>query len=403
MKTKINSYLQLLLGLLGLVILWLGYLLLKPQHKAKPAFELHKGQQTMLIDSLGNRSLVRYVPVEKIMLQNSSLKIGSHQLQFKKDTIGQTTYFVPSRPYVWKNYFSSFLGTGSHTTDTLLIWKETQQKWGLVLNNELNILSKNPDWKKLNAEQQLVHALVTKLSSSPQTTILIQDKSLSVYALLQEQSVKKMSALQIPAAFEADSPTERWLLYLLLGIGAVALLAAMVLTMQQPKSQPVAQAEVTSDDDVYTNMASNETLTNPKVEPVNLPIEQYLDNFYDRYGDFYKYLNEVGAELSITEKQKVMQDLVEMALHIHSLARNYHHTKNLKKLNSDLNNQLILENKNVKDLNDSSYQLFSDDPEKIKKAQRLLVRLLREMGLNQLEGVLLTDVYVSPENFKAKQ
>ena len=411
MQTNIKKYLFFSWVGLLIVLLGMGYGLWRlnqPPPSATEALRLSKGQQLLLVDSLGRYSWAGYESIERIRVEQFQVVIGSHRLSFRQDSIGQKSYYVPTKAFVWKNYFSGFLGANGPVTDTVQIWKVTQQKWAKPFEAELKLLDSEPTWKRLTAEQQLVHVLVSQLLKNPRRIIAIQAGQLVVYPTSAVPKVTKGSDFRM-TDLNNSALSLPWWLFALLGagfvIGATGIWFTSKLSTIDLSDEP--------NEAVQENTSSSHQLSETEkldiASPVavadkqdNALIERYLILFYERYGDLYASLQDMSVEFKEVDKQRIMQSLIEMALHVHSLARQYHHTQNLEKIQGDLNVSLILGKQKVKDLPSTFYQLYDEDPEKTKKAYRMLVRIMREMGLQQLEGVMLNNVYVSYNNLLAK-
>lgn len=376
---------------------------------ATEGLRLSKGQQLLLVDSLGRYSWAGYESIERIRVEQFQVVIGSHRLSFRKDSIGQRPYYVPTKALVWKNYFSGFLGANGQVTDTVQIWKETQQKWAKPFEAELKLLANEPTWKRLTTEQQLVHVLVSQLLKNPRRITAIQAGQLVVYPTSTEPKVTKGSDFRITDT-NNTAISLPWWLFALLGGGFVIGTVGMWFTSKLSTIDLSKESNENVQDDTSTNPPSFKAETVEVASPDaveikqgNTLIEQYLIRFYERYGDLYAYLQNMSVEFKEEDRQQIIQSLIEMALHIHALTREYHHTQNLEKIQGDLNVSLILNNQRVKDLSEASYHLYDENPEETRKAFRMLVRIMREMGLQQLEGVLLNNVYVSSDNFLPKE
>lgn len=411
MQTNTKKYLLFSWAGLLLVLLCMGYGLWRlnqPPPSATEALRLSKGQQLLLVDSLGRYSWAGYESIERIRVEQFQVVIGSHRLSFRQDSIGQKPYYVPTKALVWKNYFSGFLGASGQVTDTVQIWKETQQKWAKPFEAELKLLASEPTWKRLTAEQQLVHVLVSQLLKNPRRIIAIQAGQLMVYPNSLESKVTKWSDFRMTDTNNTATSLPWWL-FALLGAGFVIGATGMWFTSKLSTIDLSNESNETAQKHTSTGHPFSEITTSDIASPVavadkqdNALIKRYLIQFYERYGDLYVSLQDMSVEFKEEDRQRIMQSLIEMALHVHALARQYHHTQNLEKIQGDLNVLLILGNQKVKDLPSTFYQLYDEDPEKTKKAYRMLVRIMREMGLQELEGVLLNNVYVPSNNLLAK-
>lgn len=411
MQTNFKKYLLFSWAGLLIVLLGMGYGFWRLSQQLPVATEglrLSKGQQLLLVDSLGRYSWAGYESIERIRVEQFQVVIGSHRLSFRQDSIGQKPYYVPTKALVWKNYFSGFLGGNSQVTDTVQIWKETQQKWAKPFEAELKLVASEPTWKRLTAEQQLVHILVSQLLKNPRRIIAIQTGQLVVYPNSVESKVTQWSDFRMTDTNNSATSLPWWL-FALLGAGFVIGATGIWFTSKLSTIDLPDESNENVQDNTSTNSPSFKTEKLDIASPVavadkqdNALIERYLILFYERYGDLYASLQDMSVEFKEGDKQRILQSLIEMALHVHSLARQYHHTQNLEKIQGDLNVLLILDNQKVKDLPSTFYQLYDEDPEKTKKAYRMLVRIMREMGLQQLDGVLINNVYVSQENFLEK-
>ena len=411
MQTNFKKYLLFSWAGLLLVLLGMGYGLWCLSHQppvATDTLRLSKGQQLLLVDSLGRYSWAGYESIERIRVEQFQVVIGSHRLSFRQDSIGQKPYYVPTKAFVWKNYFLGFLGANGQLTDTVQIWKETQQKWAKPFEAELKLLANEPTWKRLTAEQQLVHVLVSQLLKNPRRVIAIQAGQLTVYPNSAELKVTPYSDFRM-MDLNNSATSLPWWFFALLGAGFVIGTTGIWLTSKLSTIDSSNESNETAQENASTGRLPSEIDASEIGSPVavadkqdNALIEQYLIQFYGRYGNLYASLQDISVEFKKEDRQRIVQSLVEMALHIHALARQYHHTQNLEKIQDDLNVLLILGNQKVKDLPTTAYQLYDENPEKTKKAYRMLVRMMREMGLQQLEGVLISNIYVSPENLLAK-
>lgn len=234
----------------------------------------------------------------------------------------------------------------------------------------------------------------------------------NLYNLAGARSVplKRSDALVLQAT--TPQPDHRKLRLVLLGLGLLTVLAGLWLTYKYQRTSLVTDLT----DDFPTPAAADSPSTESSSELATespdsaadgreIPdhqaqehplLDQYLRQFYERYGDLYQYLHEIPIEPDERQKQTIRRRLVEMALHAHSLARAYKHDPSLSRITDEPNLQLIWYDKQVGDLPPDRYKPFEQGAYAFSKKHQFLQEILQEMNLGHLNGALMQTIYLPP-------
>jgi len=125
----------------------------------------------------------------------------------------------------------------------------------------------------------------------------------------------------------------------------------------------------------------------------------YIKNLYKGYGQMLKKLDRLDP-LHLSEKDKVdfYTELFHLGLHSCDYLR-YRSLPSIEIHEERLNVNLIRKNQKVRDLDAKSYKAFSFAPD-ISQASKVIRKLATELGIKELDGVLVNGVYLSPDVLK---
>lgn len=368
-------------------------------------------------DSTGAEELLTYQPVHRLQRKSSGLLVGDLVLPVAPDTVGKSSYWLPISVADWRRSFVNWLGGSG--TDSAQRWQQARNQWQAFVKVQLDSLAANPDWQKLSPEQQLAQALLVKLDRNSGTTFLI-DGSLQRVANVESISVNSTSALSVlhqPIALSVGTGCD----WVFASLGLLTTLAglALVFWKNRPPIEPDSpQLPILEENEELPTDVVDESTAEPEAERTqpdeltsiipaeiaereHLVIDQYLTNFYARYGDFYKVIQDIPIEPDEQDKRQIKRRLVEMGLHAHSLARAYKHNPALDRPADEPNLLLILENKQVGDLPAQAYKTFESGPYKSANNFQFLQQVLLSLDLGELEGALMQTIYLAPRYLKS--
>lgn len=365
-----------------------------------PAIQLQNLSGT-IIQQKQTEQLLSLTPIKAISVNKNNLIIGDDSLLFKTDTIQSSIVYLPVKPEVWKNYWSALLGESTQT-DSSKRWSIALMKLRIALFAEWEILSRQNSWAKLSDEQKLTYTIVGTIQNNPNLSFFIEGKNLRKSGKHNSNIVDDNGLVVINEYQKSES--SRPLIYWLLS-GALLLtgIAGILFTKKIPTTTTLIQEkkhdqrpEITTAELNTPEVKEHHTATGDDQDL----FKKYIENFYKRYGDFYTNI-ELLTEYPTDEltKQKIKQRLVEMGLHAHSFARAYLFNY-LDRPQKEPNTILIYEQKEVKDLDAKLYKILSLDGQETNKRYRYLAKIIAEMTINSLEGVLLSDTYVPSETFE---
>ncbi|MEL6256764.1 MAG: hypothetical protein AAFR87_32490 [Bacteroidota bacterium] len=125
----------------------------------------------------------------------------------------------------------------------------------------------------------------------------------------------------------------------------------------------------------------------------------YIKNLYKGYGQMLKKLDRLDP-LNLSESDKVVfySELLHLGLHTCDYLR-YRSLPSIEIHEERLNVNLIRRTQKVRDLDPKSYKAFSFAPD-ISQASKVIRKLATELGIKELEGVLVNGVYLSPDVLK---
>ncbi|MDW3646733.1 MAG: hypothetical protein R8P61_06715 [Bacteroidia bacterium] len=125
----------------------------------------------------------------------------------------------------------------------------------------------------------------------------------------------------------------------------------------------------------------------------------YIKNLYKGYGQMLKKLDRLDP-LHLSEEEKVdfYTELFHLGLHSCDYLR-YRSLPSIEIHEERLNVHLIRKTQTVKDLDPKSYKAFSFAPD-ISQASKVIRKLATELGIKELDGVLVNGVYLSPDVLK---
>jgi hypothetical protein len=375
-------------------------------------FYLGKGFQNsentnsiFLQDNNGDIFWLNKSPVIKVTLNNNNIQIGRNTLPFKKDTVGKSVFNVPLREAVWKNYFITYLENNSNaiSEDSVLIWQNTKAKIFDFVNTDIKQYQSIPNWKRLSDVQQICHVFVNKLAKN--NNVIINNQSFSIISNGFPQQLYNAENYFIQRKSEPNNIPILILLTLLTSMFGLSILgiyqtknvsnlnSVIIENIVEVLNTPHIETQIPNIDKLkISDLLKNETSE----------IERYLKKFHDRYGNLYFDLQKTKERLSEEQKQNVKQKLIEMGLHAYSLSEAYMKAGEIKNLEKySLNVSLILNNKKATALDTNSFILFEDHPEKIEVSYRNFQKILQELNIGSLEGVLLNDKYLVENKFLA--
>lgn len=400
--------LWLLSGLCIVGLGWSGF-----QSPLSPRIAVIRGSGQLIVDSLGRQRMLTYRSALSLKVVHEGLCIGSDTLPFMPDTVRKTVFWRPVSLVDWQQRFIEQVGEPG--TDSAQRMKTALAQCQAFMKPQLDSLAKNPDWKKLPVALQLAHALFITLGEWPTGQVFTIEGSLlrlTGVTSVSAPSVDSVSLLTAPLPPTVFLENNRWLMVL----GLLAMLAGIGLTYWRSRPEGnLAQVDYLVTDEGLPDTqpeppgnsaleVENEAPAFAVPEPTNEKppsvLDQYLTNFYVRYGDFYKFMQDIPIEPNDAETQQIKCRLVEMGLHAHSLARAYRHNPSLDHLTDEPNLLLILHQQQVGDLPPLLVKTFTNDPHKTAKNVQFLQQVLQSLDIGQLEGVLLQNIYVPPSFLK---
>lgn len=396
---KVNkTVLYLLFGsIIGLSALVYAYISNEKPQPSPPLFLLQNNVNVMLEGK--KPKLLTYKDIQLLSISKPFLIVGDDSLLFKTDTIQTTVYQIPTKPFVWKNYWSALIGESSQSDDTKR-WNSAMIKLELFMNAEQESLSKQKGWKKLSEEEKFCHTLLATIEANPNCIFYIQNKEFQK-GLNIERKQMQVDNLVLSKKTEIEKPSiyDQNIMFLpiiLLLIG----ISGMIFTKRISNQEAFEEEKVVDDvEEEKPTLALPEELkhTHKAISENEKLVEKYFENFSKRYGDFFDMI-ETLPEYPTDEatKQQIKQQLVEMGLHAHSFARAYTFDR-LNRPEKEPNLLLIQENKMVNELKPTDYKVFTKNPYETNKRYRFLRAILVEMNIGSLEGALLHDTYLPKE------
>jgi hypothetical protein len=200
------------------------------------------------------------------------------------------------------------------------------------------------------------------------------------------------------------SPPENWPKHLVLGIGLLVVALGMVVTYIARKRHANPTDDGSTEDTLVAILKpaeldapedkDAESLVGKAPYPSNL--DQYLIQFRARYGEFYRFLQDIPIQPDEAQKQQIRRWLVEMGLHAHSLARAHKFDPTLNSVAEEPNVTLVLTDQQIETLPPSAYRTFSDDPHVFDRRYQFLRQVLQDMNLGTLDGALAQKMYYTP-------
>lgn len=399
-----NQYLPIIFYcLLGLTLI-LGFLVCH--------FYLGKGFQNseninsvFLQDKRGDIFWLNKSPVVKVSLNSNNIQIGRNTLPFKKDTIGKSVFNVPLKEAVWKNYFITYLENNSDamSQDSMMIWQNTKAKIFDFISTDIRDYQAMSDWEKLSDVQQMCHVFVNKLAKN--SNVVISNQSFVIIPNGFPQTLSNVENYFIQKKSEPNNIPIYVILTLFASMFGLSILGIYQIKNSH-KLNPVSienNIEEPTSPQIETQIPDIDKLKiSDLLKNDTSEIELYLKSFYDRYGSLYTDLQKTKERLNEEQKQKIKQKLIEMGLHAYSLSEAYSKSGEINTIEKNsVNVSLILNNKKVKDLEPTSFILFDEHPEKIEVSYRNIQKILQEMNIGSMDGVLLNDKYFIENKFLA--
>ena len=388
--------------IMGLSLLVLGYFLTETSTEKPTLFSFNNPSNTIVKDG-SQTKLLSYSIIKPIRVRKPYLIVGNDSLEFKNDTIQSTVFQVPVKVGVWKNYWSALIGE-SNQSDENIRWESVRSKWQYFIGSDLTVFSKIKGWNYLSDEAKICHSLIHQIDQNPKQVIFIKNNLIEKSPEVSSIRIEPNANLFVTSSQKlnpnlAEIKTYKWLLPSLLFLCSLLgiLLVKRLKNLENTKIEEVISERM--EEEQTTKSTTDEELI---IEPTQLEkeelVNQYINNFITRYGDFYQKIEELSEfPKDEVSKQKIKQQLIEMGLHAHSFARAY----SLNRLNrpqKEPNIMLIQENFTIKDLSENDYKVYSENPYETNKRYRFLRAILVEMNIGLLDGALLHDTYL-PEKF----
>ena len=129
------------------------------------------------------------------------------------------------------------------------------------------------------------------------------------------------------------------------------------------------------------------------IEKEQALVSEYAKQFYGRYGDLFEQLQKTSIPPTEAEREAILRQLVEMALHAHTFAY-FGIMDKLGRLNESPNARLLLENKAVSQLPEDQRKVFTTDPYQTDAKYRALYELLKSLNIKQLNVLAEDRIYI---------
>ncbi len=334
---------------------------------------------------------------------------GEVWVAFKTDTISGIK--VPSVEHRWKRRLAHLLADPIQA-DSTVQWQEARAKLLHFTANERDSL----DTKNISADELLFHRFLTRITSlqNRQRTTYLLDRQLysdQVATVSMENKAKLQLAIGPigVASFPGwmDGAVGCWLLAAALGV------AGWLRREQKPHQlENEGNVPILAESETPLPSPAHATISNEVAEPVNssflVPNEElaliqlYVHQFYKRYGTLFEELQQESLPLAIGTRERVLQQLIEMALHAHTFAY-YGIMDKLSALDQSPNAQLLLENRKLEGLPDPPIRVFSPRPYETDTKYRALYDLVKDLPLRELDVLLEDQVYIPPDFFALKK
>ncbi|MBU1822896.1 MAG: hypothetical protein KKG00_15520 [Bacteroidetes bacterium] len=334
---------------------------------------------------------------------------GEVWVAFKTDTISGIK--VPSEEHRWKRRLAHLLADPIQV-DSMVQWQEAQAKLLHFTADERDSL----DTKNISADGLLFHRFLTRITSlqNRQRTTYLLDRQLYSDQVA-TVSMENKAKLQLGigpigvASFPGwlDGAVGCWLLAAALGVaGWLRREDNSEKIDNEEFSPPIAESETP------VPYPARVTISNEVAEPVNssLPvpnvelalIQLYARQFYKRYGTLFEELQQESLPLAIGTRERVLQQLIEMALHAHTFAY-FGIMDKLGALDQSPNARLLLENRKLEAQPDPPIRVFSPRPYETDAKYRALYDLVKDLPLRELDVLLEDQVYIPPDFFALKK
>ena len=236
---------------------------------------------------------------------------------------------VPAGEYRWKRRFAHLLADPAQR-DSLVQWQETRAKLLRFVADEPDSL----DTQNISADGRLFHRFLTKITSLQhrQRTTYLLDREL--YSdRVDTVSMKNKASLQLAigpgeaAGFWGWSigAVTCWLLASALGVAGWWWREKSAKIEHEDDVPPLTETQVPI---VPTDAAISEEAEAAEPVKSSLPIpneelmliQRYARQFYKRYGMLFEELQQESLPLAAGTRERVLQQLIEMALHAHTFA-----------------------------------------------------------------------------------
>lgn len=334
---------------------------------------------------------------------------GEVWVAFKTDTISGIK--VPTGDHRWKRRLAHLLADPIQV-DSTVQWQEARVKLMRFTADERDSL----DTKNINTDGLLFHRFLTKINSlqNRQRTTYLLDRQLysdQVATVSMENKAKLKLAIGPVgiASFPGwmDGAVGCWLLAAALGVAGWWRREENSEKIDNEEfSPPIAETET------QVPSQAHATISNEVAEPINssfpVPneelalIQQYARQFYKRYGMLFEELQQESLPLAIGTRERVLQQLIEMALHAHTFAY-YGIMDKLSALDQSPNARLLLENRKLEGLPDPPIRVFSPRPYETDTKYRALYDLVKDLPLRELDVLLEDQVHIPPDFFALKK
>lgn len=124
---------------------------------------------------------------------------------------------------------------------------------------------------------------------------------------------------------------------------------------------------------------------------------KYLNKMLLKYGDFFKKINDFDLPPNSKQKNIFYNYLIHLGIHFldYLSIRNFQAGKQDK-----INYQLMIENKNILGINNDKYNKFTENINETPKKILVFRNLIQEIGIQNLDDLLINGYYLSPQNLK---